>query len=308
MSLYNNILETIGKTPLVRLSKIEKVYNLDVKLFAKLESFNPGNNVKTRPAFYMIKNMYEQKIMDKDSKIVEASSGNTGIGLALVGAYYGNEVIIVMPENVSKERIDVLRHYGATVLLTDKEEGILGSEAKVKEMLANDKKAVQPSQFKNINNPLSHYEMTAREIDVDLSGKIDYIFITIGTGGTVSGIGKYFKEHGRKTKIIGIEPESAPVISKGVNGNHKIQGIGPGFVPEILDLQVVDEIITISDEAAWEMTKLIPRIEGISAGISSGAALASALKYLNDQQLKQKNIVIIFPDSGEKYFSTTVFD
>jgi len=308
MAKFNNILEAIGNTPLVRLKKIENIYDLKVKLYAKLESFNPANNVKTRPAYYMIKKMYEDKLINNKSKIVEASSGNTGIGLAMVGAYYGNEVIIVMPDSVSKERIDILKHYGATVMLTDSINGIKGSEELVKDILEKDEFAIQPSQFTNLNNPLSHYETTAIEIQKDLNNDVDYLFITIGTGGTITGLGRYFKNSNSKTKIIGIEPEAAPLISKGISGKHKIQGIGPGFIPEIYDDTVVDEIIVCSDEAAWEMTKRIPKIEGISAGISSGAALASTIAYIKKHNIIEKNIVIIFPDSGEKYFSTGVFE
>lgn len=307
MALYNNILETIGNTPIVRLEKIEKKFNLTSKIYAKLESFNPANNVKTRPAFYMIKDLYERRIIDSTYKLIESTSGNTGIGIAMIGAYFGNEVIITMPDSVSKERIDVLKHYGAKVILTPGELGINGSNDLVKELLKKEEKAIQPSQFTNENNPLSHYLTTARELERDLD-KIDYIFATVGTGGTVSGIGKYFKESGYQTKIIAIEPANSPVLSKGIKGPHKIQGIGPGFVPEIFNYNFVDEIITVKDEESYEMTKLIPKVEGISAGISSGACLVAAINYLNEHEIIGKNIVVIFPDSGEKYFSTNVFE
>jgi cysteine synthase len=308
MALYNNILETIGKTPLVRLSKIEDYFNVNNKLFAKLESFNPSNNVKVRPAFYMIKKMYEKEIITKDHTIIEATSGNTGIGLAMVGAYYGNRTIIIMPESVSKERIAVLKHYGAEVILTPQDLGIVGSQDKAKELMKEIKDAVIPSQFSNKNNPLSHYETTAKEIEEDLNQEIDYIFITAGTGGTISGIGKYFKEKKSFTKIIAIEPKNSPVLSGGKPNKHKIQGIGPSFIPKIFDYKVVDEIILADDDKSWNMTKLIPRIEGISCGISSGAALSSALDYLKHNNIINKSVVIIFPDSGEKYFSTGVYE
>ena len=307
MALYNNILETIGNTPLVRLGKVEKEFDLPVNIYAKLESFNPGNNVKTRPAYYMVKEMYDKKLIDKSYKLIEASSGNTGIGIAIVGAYFGNEVIIVMPETVSKERIQVLEHYGAKVILTDGAKGMTGSNNFVTEMLGKTEKAVQPSQFSNHANPLSHYETTAEELKNDLE-TIDYIFITIGTGGTITGLGRFFKEKGYSTKIIGIEPLGSPVLTGGVAGKHKIQGTGPGFVPEILNVNFLDEIITVSDDDAYKMTKLIPRLEGISTGISSGACLTAAIDYLKEHDVKSGNIVVIFPDSGEKYFSTGVFN
>lgn len=306
MALYNNILETIGNTPLVRLSKVEELYKIQNRLFAKLESFNPANNVKMRPAYYMIKDLYERRIIDNSYKLIEASSGNTGIGISMVGAYFGNEVIIAMPDSVSKERIDVMKHYGAKVILTPGDKGIKGSEEMVKELLIKAEKAVQPSQFSNKSNPLSHYETTAVELEKDLE-VIDYIFATVGTGGTITGLGRYFKEKNTNIKIIGIEPLGSPVITKGTPGKHKIQGIGPGFIPEILNLNFVDEMLTISDEDAIEMTREIPKIEGISAGISSGACLKATIDYLQKHNILNKNIVLIFPDSGEKYFSTNIF-
>jgi cysteine synthase A len=307
MAIYKNILETIGNTPLVRLARIEQDFQVNNAIYAKLESFNPGNNVKTRPAYYMIKDLYERHIINENSVLVEGSSGNTGIGIAMVGAFYGNKVIIVMPETVSKERIQVLNLYGAEVILTPGDKGMTGANNLVKSMLEENPNYIQPSQFTNKMNPLSHYETTAEELINDLP-EIDYIFATIGTGGTVTGIGKYFKEKGFSTKIIGIEPAGSPVITKGTPGKHKIQGAGPGFIPEILNLNFVDEVITVTDNSAYEMTKLIPRKEGISAGISSGACLFAAIDYLRKNNITSKKVVVIFPDSGEKYFSTGVFD
>lgn len=307
MALYNNILETIGNTPLVRLNKIEELYKIQNKLYAKLESFNPANNVKMRPAYYMIKDLYERGVIDKSFKLIEATSGNTGIGISMVGAYFGNEVIIAMPDSVSKERIDVMKHYGAKVILTPGDKGIKGSEELVKELLAKEQKAVQPSQFTNQSNPLSHYETTAVELERDLD-RIDYIFATVGTGGTITGLGRYFKEKNQNIKLIAIEPLGSPVITKGTPGKHRIQGIGPGFIPEILNLNFVDEVLTISDEDAIAMTRVIPKIEGISAGISSGACLKATIDYIKKHSILNKNIVLIFPDSGEKYFSTNIFE
>ncbi|MCF7923494.1 MAG: cysteine synthase family protein [Candidatus Izimaplasma sp.] len=306
MSLYNNILETIGNTPLVKLEKFKKAKNLNNNFYAKLESFNPANNIKTRAAYYMIKSYYEAGKIDSSYTIIEATSGNTGIGLAMVGAYYGNDVIIIMPDKVSEERIKIIKHYGAKVILTPASEGINGSIKKAKE-LAKTKKAIIPSQFSNLNNSRAHYETTAKELARDLEN-IDYIFITVGTGGTVSGVGRYFKELGLKTKIIAIEPKQSPVLSGKASGKHKIAGISPGFIPDIYKEQYVDDIELVDDEEAWKLTKEFVRIEGISIGISSGACLQAALNYSERMNLKEKNIVCILADSGEKYLSTGVFD
>ena len=307
MAKFENILETIGNTPLVRLKKIEDMYQVNNNLFAKLESFNPGTSVKTRPAYMMIKTLYEEGKIDESYTFIESTSGNTGIGIALVGAYFGNKVIITMPETVSKERIDILKHYGATVYLTEADKGIKGSNELALKLLKEIKNSIQPSQFDNPNNPLSHYRNTAIELNNDLND-IAYIFATVGTGGTVSGLGRYFKESGLDTKIIAIEPKNSPVLSTGKAGKHKIQGTGPGFVPENFNYNFVDEIILADDDEAYQMTKLLPRVEGISAGISSGACLITGINYLKERDIIGKNIVFIFPDSGEKYFSTGVFD
>ena len=306
MSLYNNILETIGNTPLVKLNKFKKAYKLNNNFYAKLESFNPANNIKTRPAFYMIKSLYETKKIDSTYTIVEATSGNTGIGLALVGAYYGNKVIIIMPDKVSKERIKLIKHYGAKVILTPGDKGITGSIEKAKE-IEKQGKVIIPSQFSNPNNYLSHYETTAKELNNDLK-KIDYIFITVGTGGTIRGIAEYFKENKLNTKIIAIEPKNSPVLSGKTKGKHKIAGISPGFIPDIYKADLVDDIELVDDTKTWQITKEFIKIEGISIGISSGAALLAAINYSKRNKLINKNIVCIFPDSGEKYLSTGVFD
>jgi len=307
MAKFKNILETIGNTPLVRLEKIEKMYNINNEVYAKLESFNPSNNVKVRPAFAMINDLYEKGLMTKETVIIESSSGNTGIGLAMVGAYFDNKVVIVMPETVSKERVDVLKQYGADVVLTSGDEGIEGSNKRVKELLEEFPNSIQPKQFENEVNPLSHYTTTAVELMNDL-GDIDYIFATVGTGGTVTGLGQFFKENDFETKIFAIEPRNSPVLSEGRKGKHKIQGAGPGFIPEIFNYNFVDKILTVSDEDAYRYTREVPRIEGISIGISSGACLAGLINYLKENKVFNKKIVLIFPDSGEKYFSTGVFN
>ncbi|QLY39780.1 cysteine synthase family protein [Hujiaoplasma nucleasis] len=306
MSLYDNILETIGNTPLVRLHQFEEAFDLKNQIYAKLESFNPGNNVKTRPAYQMISQLYKSKIMTKDSIIVEATSGNTGIGLAMMGAYFKNKTIIVMPEKVSKERIDLIKHYGGQVILTPAEQGIQGSKNKANE-LAENPLVVIPSQFENQENPRAHYLHTGKELLDDLPD-IDYIFIGVGTGGTISGIGQYFNEHSSKTKIIAIEPSESQVLQGQAAHPHKIAGISPGFIPENYRSAYVDQVVSVSSEEAWKMTKCFVPLEAISIGISSGAALQAAVNYIKKEKIINKNIVVICPDSGEKYFSTGVFE
>ena len=308
MKVYENILETIGQTPLVRLHKVEEACNLKSRLYAKLESFNPTNSVKTRPAYYMIKGLYEQGLMNKDTVIIEATSGNTGIGLAMVAAYYGNPCKLFMPDTLSKERIDFMKQYGAEIILTDGALGIKGTIDKAVETNKAIKNSVIPSQFTNHLNPLSHYETTGPEIDEALEGKVDYVFSGVGTGGTISGLARYFKEKEFDIKMIAVEPASSSVLSGNLPGKHKIQGIGAGFIPEVLDLALVDEVVMVKDEEAYALTKMLPRLEGISIGISSGAVLAATLDYLKNHQIEDKDIVMIFPDSGEKYFSTGVFE
>lgn len=306
--VYNNILETIGHTPLVRLEKVEQKYGLASKLYAKLESFNPSHSVKVRPAYYMIKALYDEGKMDHETTIIEPTSGNTGIGLAMVGAYFGNPCILVMPDTLSKERINQMKLYGAKIVLTKGENGIFGSMQEAKRLQETTKNAIIPGQFTNPNNPLSHYETTGPEIDEALQGDIDMIFSGVGTGGSISGLARYFKEREFDIKIIAVEPKNSSVLSGNQPGKHKIQGIGAGFVPDILDLALLDKVITVKDEDAYHFTKELPRLEGISAGISSGAVLSAAVHYLKDNHITNKNIVMIFPDSAEKYFSLDVFE
>lgn len=308
MSLHQNILETIGETPLVRLQKIENAYDVKNELYAKLESFNPSGSVKTRPAYYMLKELRETGCLSKDTTIIEATSGNTGIGLAMVAAYMGNPCILVMPDTLSKERIDTMRLYGAKIILTPGSEGIKGSQKKAEALRRELINAVIPSQFANQENPKAHTETTGPEIVSDMDRDLDYLFVGVGTGGTITGIGRYLKQQGLSTKIIAIEPKTSSVLSGFDPGKHKIQGIGAGFIPEILDEELIDDIVRVSDEDAWRMTKEIPKLEAISAGISSGAALFAAIDYLKKHQVEGKRIVVIFPDAAEKYFSTGVFD
>jgi cysteine synthase A len=306
MSLYNNILETIGQTPLVRLKHFEDRYNINNRIYGKLESFNPGNNVKTRPAYQMIKTLYDQGQMNKNSIIVEATSGNTGIGLAMVGAYFKNKVIIIMPEKVSKERLDVIRHYGAEVILTDANKGINGSKEEALKM-TKDPRVIIPSQFENPENPNAHYLTTGPELHKDLKN-IDYIFVGVGTGGTISGLGRYFKEHSPKTQIIAVEPRESQVLQGHPASAHKIAGISPGFIPDNYKPSLVDDVCVVSSDDAWQMTKSFVPLEAISIGISSGGCLKACMDYLKNNQIEDKDVVCILPDSGEKYFSTGVFN
>lgn len=308
MSLYQNILETIGQTPLVRLHKIEEAYQLKNAFFAKLESVNPSGSVKTRPAYYMLSELKETGCLGPETVIIEATSGNTGIGLAMVAAYFGNPCILVMPDTLSKERIDYMRLYGAKIILTPGSEGIKGSQKKAESLRQEIGNAVIPSQFANQQNPLAHQKTTGPEIVKDMEGMLDYLFVGVGTGGTITGIARYLKDQGLRTKIIAIEPETSSVLSGFEPGKHKIQGIGPGFVPEILDTNLIDDIVRVNDDDAWAMTKELPKIEAISAGISSGAVLHAAMNYTKQQGISGKRIVMIFPDAAEKYFSTGVFD
>ena len=308
MKLYDNILETIGNTPLVRLHKVEEKYNLNVSIYAKLESFNPSLSVKTRPALSMFQDLINKNIINPKTTIIESTSGNTGIALAMVSAYYGNKCILVMPDSLSKERRDYMRLYGAELVLTPGSEGIKASNKKALELQEQIINSVIPSQFKNPANPKSHYQTTIKEILYSLDDNLDYIFSGIGTGGTITGIGKYLKDNKYDTKVIGVEPYNSSVISGFKPGKHKIQGIGPGFIPEVLDVSLLNEVLRAHDEEAVEFTKLLPKLEGISIGISSGAVLAKAIQYIKDNNIENKVIVLIFPDSAEKYFSTGIFD
>lgn len=308
MKVYQNILETIGNTPLVRLQKVENEFNLKTQIYAKLESFNPTNSVKVRPAYFMLKDLMEKDLMDAKTTVIEATSGNTGIGLAMICAYLGNPCILVMPDSLSKERIDYMKLYGAEIVLTPGSVGINGAKQKALDINKEIENSVIPSQFSNQMNPFAHHETTAKEIIEALNGEIDYLFAGVGTGGTITGINKYFKENEVLAKMIAIEPENSSVISGNLPGKHKIQGIGAGFIPEILETDGIDEILLVNDDVAYEFTKLLPRLEGISIGISSGAVLGAAVDYIKKNNIMNEKVVLIFPDAGEKYFSTGVFN
>ena len=297
--IYNSIIELIGNTPIVRLKNIEKLFNLKCELYGKCELFNPGGSIKDRCAYYLINDALENITITKDSVIIEPTSGNTGIGLAMIGAYLGIKVIIVMPDNMSKERISTMEKYGATVVLTDGKNGMKGSIDKAIELSKSYKNAFIPSQFENPSNPKSHYETTGREIFSDFGNTLDFFVSTIGTGGTISGSARYLKENSPNTKIIGVEPKSSPLITEGKASNHKIQGIGANFIPKNLDLELIDKVLTVSDEDAFLGKDVLAKAEGLLCGISSGCALSAMLEIAKENE--GKKILAIFPDTGLRY-------
>ena len=307
MKIYSNILETIGSTPLVELVNLEKKYNLKAKIVAKVESFNPAGSVKDRIAKAMIQEAEKQGLINKDTVIIEPTSGNTGIGLSMVAASKGLRIILTMPETMSVERRNLLKAYGAELVLTEGSKGMKGAIAKAEELAAETPNSFIPSQFTNMANPNIHYLTTGPEIYADSEGKVDFLVAGVGTGGTLSGTGKFLKEKIPGFKVVAVEPETSPVLSKGVAGPHKIQGIGAGFVPKTLDTNIYDEIIPISNEAAFEKGRESARTEGILIGISSGAALSAAIQIAQREENAGKTIVVIFPDTGERYLSTAMF-
>lgn len=300
--VYNNILELVGKTPIVRLNKFKESNGLDFNLFGKLESFNPAGSAKDRVALKIIEDAERDGKLKKGSVIIEPTSGNTGIGLAMVGRIKGYKVILTMPDNMSSERISLLKAYGAEVVLTDAVLGMKGAIEKANEIAKLYSNSFIAGQFTNYSNVLAHYELTGPEIWEDLNGNVDYVVASIGTGGTITGIAKYLKEKNEKIKIIGIEPKESPLITTGKSGIHGIQGIGANFIPDILDLNLIDKVETVSTEDAYKEVKEISELEGILVGISSGSVLASVKK------LKLSgNVVVILPDSGERYLSNNLF-
>ena len=307
MRIYNNILETIGNTPLVELKNIEKKYDLKARLFAKIEFFNPGGSVKDRIAYSMIKDAMDKGLINAETTIIEPTSGNTGIGLSMVSASLNLKLIITMPETMSIERRKLIKAYGAEIILTEGSKGMKGAIAKAEELARAIPNSFIPYQFKNMVNPYTHYLKTGKEIYDDLEGDIDFFVAGVGTGGTISGIGKYLKEK-RDVKVIAVEPSSSPVLSTGVSGPHKIQGIGAGFIPDTLDTKIYDEIMSITNEEAFEYGKDIARCEGILVGISSGASLCAAIKIAKDSDNEGKNIVVLLPDTGERYLSSEMYD
>ena len=308
MAIFDNILDTIGNTPLVRLHHIEEEYKLDAKLFAKVEYFNPGGSIKDRPAMMMIKDAFESKRINKETKIIEPTSGNTGIGLALICSYLKLDLTIIMPDTMSKERQLLIKAYGANLILTEGKLGMKGAIAKANELAKQYPNSFIPSQFDNPSNVKAHYLTTAKEIAKDLDNKVDIFVAGVGTGGTLTGCASYFRDNKINTTIVAVEPSGSPVLSKNQAGPHKIQGIGAGFVPLNLDTKLIDEVIDIDNEEAFDTTNMVAKLEGLLVGISSGAALNAAIKVAKRSENKNKNIVVVFPDTGSRYLSCNVFE
>lgn len=307
MKYYNNITELIGKTPIVKLNNLKEQNLLYGNIFAKVEAFNPGGSIKDRIALSLIEAFEACGALKQDTVIYEPTSGNTGIGAALVGAAKGYEVVIVMPDKVSVERIKLVKAYGAKVILTDGTLGMKGAIAKVDELMKENKNSITLAQFENPINPKTHYKITAVEIYSDMDKNVDVFVAGVGTGGTISGVGKYLKEKNPKIEVVAVEPEDSQVLKTGVGGPHKIQGIGAGFVPKTLNTEIYDKIIAIDYDLAIKTTRLLAASEGILAGISAGAALAAAIILAKDKKYQDKNIVVILPDTGERYLSLEVF-
>ncbi len=307
MKIYDRIIDTVGGTPLVELKRIEEKYGLKARILAKVESFNPAGSVKDRIAKAMIEDAEEQGLINSSTVIVEPTSGNTGIGLSMVAASKGLRIILTMPDTMSVERRNLLKAYGAELVLTDGSKGMKGAIAKAEELAKEIPNSFIPSQFNNPANPRIHYRTTGPEIYEDSDGQVDIFVAGVGTGGTLSGVGKYLKEKIKGVRVVAVEPESSPVLSKGTPGPHKIQGIGAGFVPATLDTNVYDEIMPISNEEAFEKGRESARVEGLLIGISSGAALSAAIKLAKREENEGKTIVVLFPDTGERYLSTAMF-
>lgn len=306
-NIYTSADQLIGKTPLLELTNTEKELKLDARLLAKLEYFNPAGSVKDRIAKAMIDDAEASGKLKPGSVIIEPTSGNTGIGLASVAAARGYRIIIVMPETMSIERRQLMKAYGAELVLTEGAKGMKGAIAKADELAAETPDSFIPGQFVNPANPKAHYETTGPEIYEDTDGKVDYFVAGVGTGGTLTGVGKYLKEKNPDVKIIAVEPASSPVLSEGKAGSHKIQGIGAGFVPDVLDTGVYDEIITVENDDAFKAGKLVGRNEGVLVGISSGAAVWAGVEIAKRPEAKGKNIVVLLPDTGDRYLSTALF-
>ena len=305
--IYTSADQLIGRTPLLELTHLEQEYGLKAKLYAKLEYFNPAGSVKDRVAKMMLDDAEKEGKLTKDSVIIEPTSGNTGIGLASVAAARGYRIIIVMPDTMSVERRQLMKAYGAELVLTEGAKGMKGAIARADELAEEIPNSFIPGQFVNPSNPKAHYETTGPEIWEDTEGKVDYFVAGVGTGGTVTGVGKYLKEKNPAVKVVAVEPATSAVLSTGVAGAHKIQGIGAGFVPEILDTTIYDEIIPVANEDAFALGKKIGTSEGVLVGISSGAAVWAALEVAKRPENEGRNIVVLLPDTGDRYLSTPLF-
>jgi len=308
LKIYNKITDLIGKTPIMELANVEKKLGLEATVLAKLELFNPAGSVKDRVAKVMIEDAEKKGLLGEGSVIIEPTSGNTGIGLAAVAAQRGYKVILTMPESMSVERRNLLKAYGAQIVLTDASKGMSGAVEKAKELSREIEGSFIPGQFDNPANPQAHIESTGPEIWEDTDGKIDIFVAGVGTGGTLTGVGRYLKSKNPDIKIVAVEPAASPLLSEGRAGAHGLQGIGANFIPEILDREIIDEIVCVADEDAYEMGRCIAQNEGILVGISSGAAAYAAVQLANRPGNKGKTIVALLPDTGDRYLSTAMFE
>lgn len=305
--IYQSATQLIGNTPLLEVTNLERSKELEAKLLVKLEYFNPSGSVKDRAAYYMVKDAEEKGILKDGSVIIEPTSGNTGIGLASIAAARGYRTILTMPETMSVERRNILKAYGAEIVLTEGAKGMKGAIAKAEELAKEIPNSFIPAQFSNPANAQAHFETTGPEIWEDTDGAVDFFVAGVGTGGTVTGTGEFLKSKKADVKIIAVEPETSPVLSKGTAGPHKIQGIGAGFVPDVLNTKVYDEVLPVSNEDAFTTSKELAKAEGILVGISSGAALYAAIELAKRPENKGKTIVALLPDSGDRYYSTPLF-
>ena len=305
--IAKSLTDLIGNTPLLELTNYNKINNLDATVLAKLEYFNPGGSVKDRIGYAMIKDAEDRGIIDSDTVLIEPTSGNTGVGLALVAAARGYKLILTMPETFSIERRKLLAALGAELVLTSGSDGMAGAIKKAEELTSEIKNSFMPQQFKNPANPEYHRKTTAEEIWRDTDGKVDIFVGGVGTGGTITGVGEVLKQKNSEVKIVAVEPNDSPVLSGGQKGPHKLQGIGAGFVPEVLNINIIDEIFRVENESAFEASRKLAKSEGLLAGISSGAALYAASEVAKRPENKGKTIVVLLPDTGERYLSTELF-
>jgi cysteine synthase A len=305
--VFKSFTDLVGNTPLVELGNLKNKLGLKANIFAKLEFLNPAGSVKDRVALSMILDAEEKGILREGGTVIEATSGNTGIGLAAVCTAKGYNCIIVMPDSMSVERIKIIESFGAKVVLTEGKYGMSGAIKKAEEIKSQTENSIIAGQFYNPANPKAHFETTGPEIYADLDGKVDMLVCGVGSGGTISGCGKYLKGKNPEIKVIAVEPESSPVLTKGVSGSHKIQGIGANFVPDNLDMDIFDTVLTVADNDAFDYARLVCKTEGLSVGISAGAALSAAVSLAKQNDAKDKNIVVIFPDTASRYLSTELF-